>query len=288
MLTITKKLTQLPSLGVIKQEIDKFMEDEQVKRQQFYEQITEDDKAEFINGEVIMHSPARNIHVAVSSRLTTLLNNHIAAKNLGFVAVEKLMTELTRNSYEPDICFYTREKFLKFPEDLLLHPAPDFIVEIISKKTEARDRGVKFEDYAFHGVGEYWIIEPKKKVIEKYINKDFEFVSAGIFTINDVITSDVISGFTIGVNLLFDRLECNKFIAKDKTQIAEMEKTIEVNLKTIEEKEKTIEEKDKTIEEKDKTIEEKDKTIEENLKTIEEKDNAIELLKQEIEKLKKN
>ncbi len=39
-------------------------------------------------------------------------------------------------------------------------PAPDLIVEVLSESTEANDRGIKFEDYAAHGVVEYWIVDP--------------------------------------------------------------------------------------------------------------------------------
>ncbi len=258
MLTITQRLTKFPSLGLIRREIDQFMDEEEIRRKQFYEQITEDDKAEFINGQIIMHSPVRNIHSTVSFRLAWLLGNYVSPNDLGFIGHEKIMVEFTRNSYEPDICFFKPEKAKKFTEEQMIHPVPDFIVEVLSKSTESIDRNIKFKDYASHGVGEYWIILPKKKVIEKYICKNFKYELAGIFTRNDVITSEVVKGFEIEVNLVFDKEALDKFIAKDKVRIEEMEKSIE--------------EKDKTIVEKDKAIEEKDK--------------AIERLKQEIEKLK--
>ena len=44
------------------------------------------------------------------------------------------------------------------------YPAPDFIAEILSPSTDERDRGIKFEDYAAHGVGEYWLLDPVIKV----------------------------------------------------------------------------------------------------------------------------
>jgi len=145
------------------------MEDEKVKRQQFYEQITEDDKAEFINGEVIMHSPAKNIHVAISTRLATLLNHFVSMNDSGFVGIEKLMTEFTRNSYEPDICFYSKEKAIHFSDDQLLHPIPDFIVEILSPSTSKKDRTIKLFKYKQHGVKEYWIVDPTDNTITVFM-----------------------------------------------------------------------------------------------------------------------
>ncbi len=280
MLTITKRLTKYSSLGLIRQEIDQFMDEEQIKRQQFYEQITEDDKAEFINGQIIMHSPVKDIHATVSFRLASLLEDFVSLNRLGLVGHEKRMVRFTRNDYEPDIIFFHTEKSKHFTDDQMLFPVPDFIVEVLSKTTESTDRNIKFYDYAEHGVGEYWMISTKKKEIEKYVCKNNKYKLAGVFTTQDVIISKVVSGFEIDVNVLFDDLAYNELKAKDKViieklsdKILQKEKNIEENLKTIKEKDKTIEEKDKAIEEKDKTIEEKDK--------------AIELLKLEIAKLKK-
>jgi Uma2 family endonuclease len=51
----------------------------------------------------------------------------------------------------------------------MLFPAPDFVVEILSKGTARKDKGIKKEDYALHGVKEYWIIDPIKQTIEQYL-----------------------------------------------------------------------------------------------------------------------
>ena len=42
----------------------------------------------------------------------------------------------------------------------------------MSPATETRDRGVKMEDYAAHGVGEYWIVDADKRSIEQYLLAD--------------------------------------------------------------------------------------------------------------------
>jgi len=47
---------------------------EQQKREQFYEQNTEQKKAEFINGEIIVHSPVKIEHTIVGKLLLRLLD----------------------------------------------------------------------------------------------------------------------------------------------------------------------------------------------------------------------
>jgi Uma2 family endonuclease len=139
-----------------------------VKRANFYSLIKESEKAEYINGEAIFHSPVKLKHSRISANFSGLIYNHLKNKNTGgHLGIEKIMIELTRNSYEPDICFFRKELASTFTDDQMLFPTPDFIVEILSPSTEKIDREIKFMDYAQHGVKEYWIIDPDKETIEQ-------------------------------------------------------------------------------------------------------------------------
>ena len=120
---------------------------------------------------------------------------------------EKVMISLTRNDYEPDIVYFKKEKADLFTAGQVLFPAPDFVVEILSKKTALTDRTTKKEDYAAHGIGEYWIIDPQKQIIEQYLlisETDTSYFKPYIYRIGDDISSRVIEGFTIPVQAVFD------------------------------------------------------------------------------------
>jgi Uma2 family endonuclease len=67
------------------------------------------------------------------------------------------------------VCFFDNAKASTFQPEQMIHPAPDFVVEILSTSTEARDRGIKFEDYAAHGVREYWLVDPEGETLEQYL-----------------------------------------------------------------------------------------------------------------------
>ncbi len=142
--------------------------DETQIRQQFYRDISEDEKAEFIDGKVLMHSPVKAGHLKSSGDLYVLMHSHVRKYNLGEVFTEKAMIHLTQNSYEPDICFWKKEISDTFTFNQMLFPAPTLIVEILSPSTQKNDRGIKFIDYAQHGVEEYWLIDPLKKTFEQY------------------------------------------------------------------------------------------------------------------------
>lgn len=110
----------------------------------FREWLDEDKKAdcrpaEFINGEIVMHSPVKRKHWKASTLLSRILGVFTSLNNLGEIAVEKALIALTRNDYEPDICFWLKEKADVFLDDQMIFPAPDFVVEILSKSTTKND-----------------------------------------------------------------------------------------------------------------------------------------------------
>jgi Uma2 family endonuclease len=207
--TLLEIMKQSPQLQALYKSLGAYLREEQQKRQDFYDFVTEDMKAEFINGEVVIHSPVSDEHELASFDLATLLNVFVIINNLGRVTHEKLMVRLTRNDYEPDICFFRKEKARRFKEGQKLYPAPDFVVEVISKSTEKADRTIKFEDYAQHGIGEYWIVDPRKKHVEKYLLEQGAYELAEKISQGD-IESHVIKGFRIPVKAIFNKTAFKK------------------------------------------------------------------------------
>ncbi|QKZ12324.1 Uma2 family endonuclease [Spirosoma sp. KUDC1026] len=200
-------LLDAPDAQLIIDRVQAVLNDEKKRRQEFYEWLQDDIKAEFINGQVVMHSPVRRKHLRASKLLANLLHNFVVAHNLGEVDTEKALVTLTRNDYEPDICFWRREVADTFDDETMQHPAPDLVVEVLSKGTAKRDRGIKFEDYASHGVREYWLIDPTRQTIEQYRldNEFMAFDQAGNFHLTDSISAYTIPGFTIPVRAVFDK-----------------------------------------------------------------------------------
>ena len=86
------------------------------------------------------------------------------------------------------------------------HPAPDLVVEILSRGTAKRDRGIKYEDYAAHGVREYWLVDATRQTVEQFrLDEEFmAFDAVGNFHINDTITALTVPGFTIPVRAIFE------------------------------------------------------------------------------------
>ena len=204
--TILTPLLNSPKLRIYLNSLQKAVEAEDAVRNKFYNDITEQDKAEFINGEVIFHSPVMWRHTVAGKLLLRCLDAYVDKHNLGAVGYEKTLISLTRNDYEPDICFFSKQKADKLHPKQMRFPAPDFVAEILSKSTEKNDRGIKMVDYAAHGVGEYWIIDPAKQTVEQYILNQDNY-ELKIKTDTGILKSTEIEGFEIFVQAVFNSEE---------------------------------------------------------------------------------
>lgn len=123
-----------------------------------------------------------------------------------------LDTENETNYVEPDISIICDDsKFFKNG----YKGVPELIVEVASRATRPRDRGVKFKLYEKYGVKEYWLIEPKLKSIEQYVlidgrydlHKMVELLSETEF--NDLTVDERESYTTIIKSTIFNDLEIN-------------------------------------------------------------------------------
>ena len=77
---------------------------------------------------------------------------------------------------------------------------------MLSASTEANDRGVKFEDYAAHGVAEYWLIDQDEESVEQYQLQD-DVYTLVIKAKMGKLESVALPGFTISVRAIFDETE---------------------------------------------------------------------------------
>jgi Uma2 family endonuclease len=203
---LLNNLIQSPKLVWYYEQIQEFIANEREKRLQFYANITEEEKAEFINGAIVIHSPVRSKHNNAGLLLVGLLNSFVYKYDLGYVGYEKIMVCLARNDYEPDICFFDKSKSVDFTPEQTLFPAPDFVVEILSPTTEARDRGIKFIDYADSGVREYWIIDADLEIVEQYILQEGEYRLI-IKSNSGDLSSVAVPNFHIPIRAIFDPCE---------------------------------------------------------------------------------
>jgi Uma2 family endonuclease len=199
-------LLHSPCLREIVDALQARVQEESARRHAFYEELRDDQKAEFIEGQMILHSPARNKHLIVRQNLETLLRTYVGVHRLGEVRGEKCLCVFPRNDYEPDVVFFGPQRAAGLTGETMKFPIPDFAAEVLSESTAARDRGVKFEDYEAHGVAEYWILDPDAEVVEQYLRRGDRFYLA-LKSGSGEITSPTVAGFRIPIRAMFDPAE---------------------------------------------------------------------------------
>jgi Uma2 family endonuclease len=81
-----------------------------------------------------------------------------------FLAVPEL--HIAGHVLVPDIAGWRRERMPSMPQKAYIDLAPDWICEILSDATAARDRNEKRAIYGEIGVQFLWLLDPKLKVLE--------------------------------------------------------------------------------------------------------------------------
>jgi len=251
-------------------------------RYTFYlNEVAEQHKSEFINNKIVVHSPAKKKHVDVSLNLVSIIRTYVVKYDLGFVGQEKVLTKMkkNKNSYEPDICYFRKEKAVDFKDTTSVFPPPDWAIEIVSNSSKSRDRKTKYWDYARNGVEEYWLINTKDEIIEQYYLDKGVYILIREYYNNQTIASITLPQLTIPMEAIFDAVETYNF------HFGKYEKTIIENEEIIKVKNEILLEKDEIIKQQKQIIKQKNKKLKENQKILKEKDDK---LKEKDDKLKQN
>lgn len=135
--------------------------------------LSEDDRAELIDGQIYYFASPKIVHQRISMRLSAALLNYIDGKGGGcqvFVAPVDICLDCDdKTMVVPDIVVVCDKD--KIHEDAC-YGAPDLIIEITSKSTRKRDYGIKMVKYRNAGVKEYWVADPEKRTVLTYWFED--------------------------------------------------------------------------------------------------------------------
>lgn len=149
---------------------------------------------EYVNGEVYEMAGANKRHNLISANIIRLIGNQILDRSCSVYGSDMRIKIQSAEKYTyPDVvALCGPEEFEDAAEDNLLNPA--VIIEVLSKTTEAYDRGAKFAYYqAIESLREYILVTQEPFRVEQFVRKDsntwtyFEFSSA-----DDVVKLDSI------------------------------------------------------------------------------------------------
>src|SRR5207248_4938009 len=107
-----------------------------------------------------------------------------------------------KTTLQPDILFVsTARRGIIGPEYVL--GAPDLVVEILSPYRAPYDRVTKFAQYAHHGVGEYWIVDPVRETVEVYLLAGSKYELKATLSGDQTLETSLLPGWKIAVRDLF-------------------------------------------------------------------------------------
>ncbi|MCX7854780.1 MAG: Uma2 family endonuclease [Anaerolineae bacterium] len=162
--------------------------------EEFLTWADEDTLAEWVEGEVVMYSPASRRHQNIADFLTAVLRAYVETRELGMVLSAPFQMKLAGSGREPDLMFVATEHLDRLRETYLDGPA-DLVVEVASPESIGRDRGEKFYEYARAGIPEYWLIDPDAERAEFYILDERGRYQMILPDADGVYRSRVIAGF---------------------------------------------------------------------------------------------
>jgi Uma2 family endonuclease len=166
-----------------------------------YEQITDEDlKCEFIDGELIVHSPASLDHEDLAAFVIRLLGEFVAQRRLGRMFGSNAVMQLGRRRFSPDVSVLLASHYDRVSGTRVVGPM-DLVVEIISESTRSYDQQTKLPLYREGRVGEIWLIDRERRQFEAHTLRDEGYVSQVLPT--GRWASTALAGLTLQVDWLW-------------------------------------------------------------------------------------
>lgn len=171
-----------------------------------YENIPEDKRVEVFDGVIYDMSSPSQIHQTISMELATLINTYIKEKK-GLCKVfhapfDVKLSDKPLTIVQPDLMIICDKDKL---DGKRCNGAPDFIIEIVSPGNPEDDYIRKLYYYKNAGVREYWIVDPRRKVVTvNYFEGNILNIQ---YSFDSVIKVNIYNDFLINFSEIADMLD---------------------------------------------------------------------------------
>jgi Uma2 family endonuclease len=170
--------------------------------EEFLDLVDEDTLAEWVDGAIIVTSPANLRHQEIGRFLLTTLGYFVSVHNLGRVIDAPFQVKLPRSGRESDVIYIANAHLDRLTPTYLDGPA-DLVVEIVSPESSRRDREEKFAEYQEAGIPEYWLLDPQTEQAAFYsLGTDGQYELVALDA-DGIYRSQVVPGFWLRVAWLW-------------------------------------------------------------------------------------
>ena len=169
-----------------------------------YRHLPDDGKQyQIIGGELYMTPAPSTEHQRILLNLVRKIDPFVRENKLGELLLAPVDVILSMTDIvHPDLVFVSRDRLNIITKKNIVE-APDLVVEILSEHTESIDRKKKMTLYEKHGVKEYWIVDPSKKVIEQLVLKENFYQLHSTVSGTQKLSSVVLDGLTLATEQVF-------------------------------------------------------------------------------------
>lgn len=170
----------------------------------------EDERWEIFDGVPYMQSAPTSDHQAIISNLNTAFGTYLKGTIcklypgpfcVRFAEGINTKNDEIRNVAEPDISVVCDKAKI---DKQGCNGSPDLIVEVLSPSTSKLDRFIKLNLYEKNGVREYWIVEPKDRIITVYILESTHKYGFRVYDDESSIPVSIFDKLTISAKEVFD------------------------------------------------------------------------------------
>jgi|SRR5215213_7683438 len=128
-------------------------------------------RSEYENGEIVAMAGGSLNHIKITSNISRFIGNKASENCFALPNEMKVRVKSLDKFYYPDVTVLCDEpQFFERKTNTITNPV--LIVEVLSKSTEARDRGEKFFAYqALDSLREYVLISQDKALAEQFIKQ---------------------------------------------------------------------------------------------------------------------
>ena len=160
---------------------------------------------EIIEGELFVSCSPGLTHQTVASNLIFLIRSFLKKNPIGKVVTTPGLVLSDISGVIPDVVFFRYDQRETIVTGDRLSGPPALVIEIISpgSRNARRDRVAKLNLYAKHGVPEYWIVDPKKLLLERYVWRESALHLVETLTTEDDLTTNALPGFSCPMSEVF-------------------------------------------------------------------------------------
>lgn len=166
---------------------------------------------EIIDGEVIRYPAPTALHQLIVGSVVVSLSRFVRQSKLGAVLLAPIDLVIRRRplrTRQPDILYISFERSGKTLADLRAMPVLelplDLVVEVLAHDHSRAEVMPKVADYIVNGVRECWLVSPEAETVEVLRLTAARATRIHLFGMGDTLRSEVISGFNMKVDEIFD------------------------------------------------------------------------------------